>query len=1183
MVKTSTVEDDQVAHNKKETNYPQNNNEEKLIKVQYINHGEEDQMEIQGFVESKMKTNIIWLLYLLTAGVLRLFFHWYPHLHLKATHTRTNLKKAEKILIIDSYRKYKSYFVKHIKILEVKRNGNSDNKQPRQLKQEHILEFNLCDGRQKQLCQARIIRCKKLLYIWDDEKETFFKLAGFDKGLQRTELFSLKGQSKEKQDIKRIIYGENEISVPVQTITKLILLEALTPFYIFQLFSLTVWMVELYFHYTVAIIIMSVVGISTSVLQTRKNQKNLKGTVNFVDTATVCRGDNLYETIPTTELVPGDLIAIPYTGCDMHCDAVLLSGACVVNESMLTGESVPITKTPLPNNFIPYNLKEDVNHTLFSGTKVIQTRSKDDEKVLAVVIRTGYLTAKGELVRSILYPPPADFKFESDSYKFIGILAIIALVSVIYTIVSKLKRNILAVDILIKSLDVITIAVPPALPAAMTVGKLYALNRLKNQKIFCINSRVINVSGSIDCICFDKTGTLTEDELDMWGIVPVNNEIEDVLKDTKKLPLTSPLLRGMATCHSLTTINGELGGDPLDLKMFESTGWDLIDSVGSSKEHIIVKPKESQESLEIGIVKQFQFSSNLQRMSVISHSSDSNAFTAFCKGAPETIMTFSRQTSVPRKLLDRLKDYTQQGYRVIGLAKKDLQCLSTEEAKNLHREEVECDLDFVGLIILENKLKPESTEIIRTLKSANLKVVMITGDNIQTGVHIAKECGIVEPNEEIIEIVAEEISYSGKASIKYNVTNPATIQENCNANSLDIEKTGQRHYCFTVSGKSWANVMKYHPELVPKFVAKGLVFARMSGSQKQQLVEEFKNLGYYVAMCGDGANDCGALKAAHVGISLSEAESSVASPFTSKEQNISCVPKVIKEGRAALETSFGVFKVMLCSSLTELTSVLILYNIDANLGSLQFLFIDICLILNFASVFGNAKANETLHKSPPKTSLMGFIPISSMVCFMVLAIMFQLVGYYWIQTFDWFVPFKYNQSDDMNFLCYENYAVYATSIFQYIIMCVVFSKGKPYRKPLYTNIYFTLSLIIMTAISAYMVVIPMEWLRVLIELKLPPLEGRYTMIFIAFVNFVVCIIIEDLVVELFLGKMISPKFRNIQKIEQKFLSVLKDLNEEDRNWTMIEDVILNSHFENENKGVINNGFVGSQNNIVSKC
>lgn len=168
----------------------------------------------------------------------------------------------------------------------------------------------------------------------------------------------------------------------------------------------------------------------------------------------VSRSDGTFEEIPTTELVPGDVIIIPSHGCDMQCDAVLLNGNCIVNESMLTGmvfasfgtillvlvilgESVPVTKTALPNNEKLYNVKEHGNHTLFCGTKIIQTRYYGTEPVLAVVIRTGYLTTKGQLVRSIIYPPPADFKFDQDSYKFIMILSFIALLGFFYTVFSK--------------------------------------------------------------------------------------------------------------------------------------------------------------------------------------------------------------------------------------------------------------------------------------------------------------------------------------------------------------------------------------------------------------------------------------------------------------------------------------------------------------------------------------------------------------------------------------------------------------------------------------------------------------------------------------------------------------------------------------------------------------------------
>lgn len=101
----------------------------------------------------------------------------------------------------------------------------------------------------------------------------------------------------------------------------------------------------------------------------------------------------------------------------------------------------------------------------------------------------------------------------------------------------------------------------------MTVGKLYAQTRLKKAQIYCINSRVINVSGSINCVCFDKTGTLTEDGLDMWGVVPsTRGELEKAEKDITKLQ-NHGLFEGMLVCHSLTLIDNELCGDPLDVKV----------------------------------------------------------------------------------------------------------------------------------------------------------------------------------------------------------------------------------------------------------------------------------------------------------------------------------------------------------------------------------------------------------------------------------------------------------------------------------------------------------------------------------------------------------------------------------------------------------------------------------------
>lgn len=124
-------------------------------------------------------------------------------------------------------------------------------------------------------------------------------------------------------------------------------------------------------------------------------------------------------------------------------------------------------------------------------------------------------------------------------------------------------------------------------------------------------------------------------------------------------------------------------------------------------------------------------------------------------------------------------------------------------------------------------------------------------------------------------------------------------------------------YHFALSGKSFHVISQYFSSLLPKILINGTIFARMSPGQKSSLVEEFQKLDYFVGMCGDGANDCGALKMAHVGISLSEQEASVASPFTSKTPNIECVPHLIKEGRAALVTSFCMFKYMALYSMIQ--------------------------------------------------------------------------------------------------------------------------------------------------------------------------------------------------------------------------------------------------------------------------
>lgn len=133
---------------------------------------------------------------------------------------------------------------------------------------------------------------------------------------------------------------------------------------------------------------------------------------------------------------------------------------------------------------------------------------------------------------------------------------------------------------MLRALDLITIVVPPALPATLTIGTTFAIERLRKKGIFCISPNRVNIGGKINVVCFDKTGTLTEDGLDVLGVRTIDKHegrFSELHGDVTEVPVTgkTPLVYALATCHALRLIDGEVIGDPLDIKMFEYTGWTL--------------------------------------------------------------------------------------------------------------------------------------------------------------------------------------------------------------------------------------------------------------------------------------------------------------------------------------------------------------------------------------------------------------------------------------------------------------------------------------------------------------------------------------------------------------------------------------------------------------------------------
>lgn len=345
---------------------------------------------------------------------------------------------------------------------------------------------------------------------------------------------------------------------------------------IIKVFSLILWFTAQYYYFASCLLFISVVMVIQSLYETKKNYSSIQQQASYTCKVRVMRHGPMEALTEITSdgLVPGDIIEIP-DQCIIPCDVVLMKGIAVMNESMLTGESIPSIKTAIPCTDDVYNMQADAKYTLYGGTKVVQTRKIGDSYVLGLVVRTGFQTTKGGLIRDILYPRPSRFSFWRDSLIYIGMFFAITIIGFGFSVPAMKEQDYEDSDIVKRALDLVTISVPPTLPAAMTIGTSYALSRLKAKKIFCISPPRINVSGKVTCFVLDKTGTLTEDGLQVYGYrgckktnagshhVEFDNFHDDIENlqhegsfwknksdyERHKDNLTIKLVESMATCH----------------------------------------------------------------------------------------------------------------------------------------------------------------------------------------------------------------------------------------------------------------------------------------------------------------------------------------------------------------------------------------------------------------------------------------------------------------------------------------------------------------------------------------------------------------------------------------------------------------------------------------------------------
>ncbi|NXI23956.1 AT134 ATPase, partial [Sterrhoptilus dennistouni] len=1180
-----------------------------------LNQGEENEMDIFGYKTQGCRKALCIAGYILSCGALRLLFYWKPEWHVWVNCIRCSLEEADIVLLrtTDDFRIYSRKTVTWISVSAfIKSRSDYPATEEDSIFSKAIMKPSL---------QVKTIQVQKICYVWNIYAKQFQKVGVLEDHYTCSAIHDKfgSGLTCNEHNLRRVICGPNTIDVPVIPIWKLLIKEVLNPFYMFQLFSVCLWFAEDYMEYATAIIIMSLLSIFLTVYDLRKQSIKLHRLVESHNNimVTVCRNKEGFQELESHHLVPGDMLILKEGKTLLPCDAILVSGQCTVNESMLTGESIPVTKTHLPraDNFKPWRVycAEDYKkHVLFCGTEVIQTKADDRGVVKAVVLRIGFNTAKGDLVRSILYPKPMNFKLYRDALRFLMCLIAFAAIGMIYTVCVFALNGEETGEVVKKALDVITIAVPPALPAALTTGIIYTQQRLKKKGIFCISPQRINVCGQLNLFCFDKTGTLTEDGLDLWGFLPSER---NCFQDLHSFPADhglpwGPVFKALAVCHSLIVWEGKIQGDPLDVKMFEATNWVIDDSSGHQIEGqgythaTVVRPglKATTAPVEgITILHQFPFSSALQRMSVIAHEIGGDP-QAFIKGAPEIVAMLCRAETVPSDFESKLLLYTAQGFRVIGLACKSLQGGKPPAA--LTREEVECDLTFLGLLIMENRLKRETKPVLEELSAACIRTVMVTGDNIQTAITVAKNAGMIAPTQRVILVEANKVPGSFSASITWKSLEENKIEDYRSV--VDDSQTepgirlalGSGQYHFAMSGKSYQIVAQHFRHLLPKLLLNGTVFARMSPSQKSSLVEEFQKLDYFVGMCGDGANDCGALKVAHAGISLSEQEASVASPFTSRTPSIACVPELIREGRAALVTSFCMFKYMALYSTIQYLGVLLLYWQLNSFGNYQFLFQDLAITTVIGVTMSFTGAYPKLVPYRPPSQLISPPLLLSVVLNILFSLSMQIFGFVVVQEQPWYSKTNIqsaclsvnsheknsssslglhgvgdgpHEQTDNGFKSYENTTVWLLSTINCLIVALVFSKGKPFRQPIYTNYVFILVLIGQLGVCLFLMFADIDDLYSKMDLVCTPTSWRISMVGMLAVTLAVSFLVEEVVIENRpLWLLLKKTFRYHSKSHYKRL---QHMLEQDSAWPP-----LNETFFSDSVAVTVEGSMGGHSN-----
>ncbi|KAH8809137.1 hypothetical protein F5884DRAFT_883091 [Xylogone sp. PMI_703] len=746
---------------------------------------------------------------------------------------------------------------------------------------------------------------QKRRFLYDPEKKSFAPLTyviDYDPKPALGYFQKSRGIATESE-LSRIQqhYGDNTFDIPVPTFTELFKEHAVAPFFVFQVFCVGLWMLDEYWYYSLFTLFMLVVFESTVVWQRQRTLNEFRSMSIKPYDIWVFRLNKWIET-QSDKLLPGDLVSVGRTKEDsgVACDMILVEGSAIVNEAMLSGESTPLLKDsiqlrPSDATLEPEGL--DKTAFLYGGTKVLQVTHGNTEEerpkilsgvptppdngAMAIVVKTGFETSQGSLVRTMIYSTERVSANNAEALLFILFLLCFALAASWYVWDEGVRKDRKRSKLLLDCVLIITSVVPPELPMELSLAVNTSLAALSRYAIYCTEPFRIPFAGRVDVACFDKTGTLTGEDLVVEGIagLGLGHSGTDTPreKDGAHSHMTPVLEAGLettlvlATAHALVKLDeGDVVGDPMEKATLTSLGWILGKNDTLTNKRAAAISGASPVPVSVQVKRRFQFSSALKRQSsvatvtVVNPQMGKKIKSTFVgvKGAPETIQKML--VEVPADYEETFKYFTRKGSRVLALAYKHLSTdseLGSGKINDLKREKVEDQLHFAGFLVLHCPLKEDAKKSVQMLNESSHRVVMITGDNPLTAVHVAREVEIVD--RDVLILDAPEQDHSGEKLVWRSVDDTISIPVDP-TKPIDQKIIDSNDLCVT----GYALAKFKGQAALSTLYRYTWVYARVSPKQKEEILTGLKDLGYHTLMAGDGTNDVGALKQAHIGVAL---------------------------------------------------------------------------------------------------------------------------------------------------------------------------------------------------------------------------------------------------------------------------------------------------------------------------